>query len=83
VAVSIIGGGNPEYLEKTTTCRKSLANTFLTPLSKYFNYIVAVIFIDVGIRSTHRKPPTYRKSMTNVITYSCNEYPSRDSNSQL
>ena len=26
VAVSIIGGGNPEYLEKTTTCRKSLAN---------------------------------------------------------
>jgi hypothetical protein len=26
MAVSFIGGGNLEYLEKTTTCRKSLAN---------------------------------------------------------
>ena len=30
-----------------------------------FSYIVAVSFIGGGKRSTRRKPPTYRKSLTN------------------
>ena len=34
---------------------------------QYFSYIVAVSFIDEGNRSTRRKPPTFRKSMTNCI----------------
>ena len=32
-----------------------------------FSYIVAVSFIGVGNRSTRRKPPTWRKSLTNFI----------------
>jgi len=32
----------------------------------YFSYIVAVSFIGGGNRSTRRKPPTYRKSLTNA-----------------
>jgi len=41
---------------------------FLTPLSTIFHYIVAVTFIGGGNRSTRRKPPTCRKSLTNFIT---------------
>jgi hypothetical protein len=37
-------------------------------LQQYFNYIVAVSFIGGGNRSTRRKPPTCRKSLTNFIT---------------
>jgi len=35
---------------------------------------VAVSFIGGGTRSTWRKPPTYRKSLTNFITQCCIEY---------
>jgi len=51
----------------------------------YFNYIVAVNFIDGGNRSARKKPPTCRKSLTNFIISCCIEYtsPERDSNSQL
>jgi hypothetical protein len=35
---------------------------------QYFSYIVAVSFIGGGNRSTQRKPPTCRKSLTNFIT---------------
>ena len=38
----------------------------LTP--QYFSYIVVVSFIDGGNRSTQRKPPISRKSLTNFIT---------------
>jgi len=43
-----------------------------------------VSFIDGGNRSTHRKPQTCRKSLTNFITLCGLEYtsPERDSNSQ-
>jgi hypothetical protein len=34
---------------------------------KIFQFIVAVSFIDGGNRSTWRKPPTCRKSLTNFI----------------
>ena len=39
----------------------------LTPLSKYFSYIVVFSFIGGGNRCTRRKPSTCRKSMTNFI----------------
>jgi len=53
-----------------------MANTFgwlvglwcLMPLQLYFSYIVSVSFIGGGNRSNRRKPPTCRKSLTNVIT---------------
>jgi DeoR/GlpR family transcriptional regulator of sugar metabolism len=35
---------------------------------QYFSYIVAVSFIGGGNRMTRRKPPTCRKSLTNIIT---------------
>ena len=35
---------------------------------QYFSYIVAVRFVGGGNRSTWRKPPTCRKSLTNFIT---------------
>jgi len=37
-------------------------------MQQYFSYIVAVSFIGGGNQSTQRKPPTYRKSLTNFIT---------------
>jgi hypothetical protein len=40
----------------------------LTPLSTIFHYIVAISFIGGGNRSSRRKPPTCRKSLTNFIT---------------
>jgi hypothetical protein len=43
---------------------------------QYFSYMVAVSFIGGGNRSTHRKPPTCRKSLTNFITKFCIEYTS-------
>jgi len=33
-----------------------------------FGYIVAVSFIGGGNRGTRKKPPIYRKSVTNFIT---------------
>ena len=36
---------------------------------QYFSYIMAVSFIGGGNRSTRRKPPTYRTSPINFITY--------------
>jgi hypothetical protein len=33
---------------------------------QYFGFFSAVSFIDGGNRSTRRKPPTYRKSLTNL-----------------
>ena len=42
----------------------------LTPLSKIFHlYRGGQFFIGGGNRSTQRKPPTCRKSLTNFITY--------------
>jgi hypothetical protein len=35
---------------------------------QYFSYFVAVNFIGGGNRSTRRKTPTCRKSLTNFIT---------------
>jgi hypothetical protein len=35
---------------------------------QYVSYIMAVSFIGGGNRSTRRKPPTCRKSLTNFIT---------------
>jgi len=35
---------------------------------KYYSYIVTVSLIGGGNRSTRRKSPTYRKSLTNFIT---------------
>ena len=46
----------------------------LMPLSTNFSYIVAVSFISGEDRSTRRKPPTCRKSLTNFITYWCTVY---------
>jgi len=37
---------------------------------------MTVTFIGGGNRSTRRKPPTCRKSLTNFITYCCIEYTS-------
>ena len=33
---------------------------------QYFSYIVAVSFIGGGNQSTRRKPPTFRKSLSNL-----------------
>jgi hypothetical protein len=41
---------------------------------QYFSYIVVVSFIGGEKRSTQRKPPTCRKSLTNFIIYCCIEY---------
>ena len=41
---------------------------FLTHFQQYFSYIVAVSFIGGENRSSQWKPPTCRKSLTNVIT---------------
>jgi hypothetical protein len=48
----------------------------LTPLLKTFSYIMAVNFIGGGYRSHRKKPPTCRKSLTNLITYCYIEYTS-------
>ena len=48
----------------------------LRHFQQYFIYIVGVIFIGEENRSTRRKPPTYRKLLTNFITYCCIEYTS-------
>jgi hypothetical protein len=53
-------------LKSQSTCHKK----------KYFSYIVAVSFIGGGNWSTRRKPLTYRKSLTNFITYCGIEYTS-------
>ena len=41
---------------------------FNTTFNKYVSYIVVVIFIGGGNRSTWRKPPTGSKSLINFIT---------------
>jgi len=41
---------------------------------QYFSYIMAVIFIGGGNRSTRGKLPTCHKSLTNFITKCCIEY---------
>ena len=48
----------------------------LTPLSTLFQLYRGVSFIGEGNRSTGRKPPTCRKSLTNFITSCCVEYTS-------
>ena len=42
---------------------------FNATFQKYFSSIVAVSFIGGGNRSTRRKPPTCRRSLTNFITF--------------
>ena len=49
-------------------------------IQQYFSYIVAVRFIGEGNQGTRRKPPTYRKSLTNFTKQ--NNLIERDSNSQ-
>jgi len=41
---------------------------FNSTFNKYVSYIVVVIFIGGGNRSTWRKPPTCSKSLINFIT---------------
>jgi len=41
---------------------------FVVYFQQYFSHIVAVSLIGVGTRSTRRKQPTCRKSLTNLIT---------------
>jgi hypothetical protein len=67
----------------TTTCAISAYHLnfwirlwCLRHFQQYFIYIVGVIFIGEENRSTRRKPPTYRKLLTNFITYCCIEYTS-------
>jgi hypothetical protein len=48
--------------------KKSMAYGDSRHFQKYFSYIVVVSFIGGGNRSTKRKPPTGRKSLTNFIT---------------
>jgi hypothetical protein len=43
---------------------------------QYFSYIVVVSFIGGGNWKIRRKPPTCRKSLTNVITKCCIEFTS-------
>jgi hypothetical protein len=45
-----------------------LVDAVLRHFQQYFRYIVAVSFFLGGNRSTRRKPPTCRKSLTNFIT---------------
>ena len=45
-----------------------LNNSVLRHSQQNFSFIVAVSFIGGGNRSTRRKPPTCRKSLTNFIT---------------
>ena len=44
------------------------------PTSTIFQFFVTVNFIGGGNRSTLRKPPTCRKSLTNFITQCCIQY---------
>jgi hypothetical protein len=41
---------------------------FNATFNNYFSYIMTVSFIGGGNRSTRRKPPTCRKSLTNFFT---------------
>jgi len=47
---------------------------FVCLFQQYFSYIVAVSFIGGGNQRTRRKPPTCRKSLTNLITWCCIKY---------
>jgi len=49
---------------------------FLTPLSTIFQLYRCAQFVGGENRSTRRKQPTCRKSLTNFITYCCIEYTS-------
>jgi len=49
----------------------------LTPLSTIFQLYRGVSFIDGGNRSTRRKPPTCRRSLTNFLTQCCIAYTSQ------
>ena len=60
--------GNKYYCHCAVT-KKSMAYGDSRHFQKYFSlYIVVVSFIGVGNRSTKRKPPTGRKSLTKFIT---------------
>ena len=53
---------------------------------QYFSYFLEASFIGGGNRSTQRKPPTYRKSVTNFLSHnvaSSTLHNERDSNSKL
>jgi len=54
----------------TTPYKGNNSNVFLSCLILFssFSYITADSFIAGGNRSTQRKPPTSRKSLTNFIT---------------
>jgi hypothetical protein len=46
---------------------------------QYFSYFVAISFIGGGNRRIRRKPPTCRKSLTNLITKCYTPRPDGDS----
>jgi hypothetical protein len=50
-----------ERLESKINCGSNEAK------QQYFSSIVVVSFIGGGNRSTRRKPPSYRKSLTNIM----------------
>ena len=54
----------------------------LMPLSTIFQLSRGGQFIGEGNRRTQRKPPTYRKSLTNFITKCCTLRPVQESNPQ-
>jgi len=63
--------------QQTTRVRVVLFNATFNNIS-----VISVSVIGGGNRSTQRKPPTSRKSLTNFITLCCIEYtsPERYSN---
>jgi hypothetical protein len=56
---------------------------FFCPYPTPHTFIVSVGFIGGGNWRTRRKPPTCRKSLTNIITWCCTPRLDRDSNSHI
>jgi hypothetical protein len=73
--------------DSTGTTRMVISEAFhlkeRVRFQQYFSYIEAVSFIGLGNRSTQKKPPTCRKSLTNFIAYCCIEYTSPSARLEL
>jgi hypothetical protein len=59
--VSLIGSHDVSFIEMDSWM------VMVFYFQQYFSHIVAISFIGGGNRSTQRKPPTCRKSLTNLI----------------